>query len=206
MLPVVAMRFFANTDVLATRVENGSVILLCGILPLVVFAHFRRAGLPFRLQAVWSLGRYGGFLVVWVPLAMFLYPYLVHLAGFEFHAQEPLRYYAEASVTSRYWIVLFVTCVGAPIAEEIFFRGFLFRAVQQASTPIVAVIVTSILFGAVHERSVAIPVGALGLCFGYIRMKTGGIGSSILIHVVHNSLTVGLVTVSPEFIKSIYDS
>ncbi len=73
-----------------------------------------------------------------------------------------------------------------------------------AATPIV--IVTAILFGAVHQASVAIPVGVLGLCFGYIRMKTGGIGSSILIHVVHNTLTVGLVSVSPEFVTFVYDT
>ncbi len=206
MLPVVAMQFFAKADVLATRVENGSIILLCGILPLLGFAHLRRAGLPFRMRVGWSLGRYGAFLIVWVPLAMFLYPYLVHLADYKFHAQEPVLYYAGASVSWRYWIVLLVTCIGAPITEEIFFRGFLFRAVQQASTPVVAVIVTAILFGAVHQASVAIPVGVLGLCFGYIRMKTGGIGSSILIHVVHNTLTVGLVSVSPEFVTFVYDT
>ncbi len=205
MLPVAVMRFFESTALLPTRVENGSIILSCGILPLLGFAHLRRAGLPIRLRAVWSLGRYGAFLVVWVPLAMILYPYLVHLADYEFHAQEPVQYFAGASMTSRYWIVLLVACVGAPIAEEIFFRGFLFRVVQQAATPVVAVIVTSVLFGAVHEASVAIPVGVLGLCFGYIRMKTGGIGSSILIHVVHNSLTVGLVSVSPELVDLVYD-
>jgi membrane protease YdiL (CAAX protease family) len=205
MLPAAAMKFFAPTSDLATRVENGSVVLLCGILPLVGFAWWRRASLPRRLRVGWSLGFYGAFLLAWVPLAMILYPYLVHLAGYEFHAQEPVQYYADESMGARLWIVLIVTCIGAPLAEEIFFRGFLFRAVQQVSTPVVAVVVTSILFGAVHEASVAIPVGVLGLCFGYIRMKTGGIGSSILIHMLHNSWTVSLVVANPEFALSIYD-
>jgi membrane protease YdiL (CAAX protease family) len=70
---------------------------------------------------------------------------------------------------------------------------------------VVAVVVTSVLFGAVHEASVAIPVGILGLCFGYIRLKTGGIGSSILIHMVHNTWNVALVMASPELLESIYD-
>jgi membrane protease YdiL (CAAX protease family) len=119
MLPVVGMQFFDQTNDLVTRVENGSLVLLCGIVPLLVFAWLRRAVLPVRLKTAWSIGRYGGFLVIWVPLAMFAYPYLVHLAGQEFQAQEPVRYYAASPGGPGFWLAVIVTCVGAPLAEEI---------------------------------------------------------------------------------------
>ena len=43
-----------------------------------------------------------------------------------------------------------MTCVLAPLAEEFFFRGFLFRVLHERINAVIAVLVTGIAFGLVH--------------------------------------------------------
>ena len=40
----------------------------------------------------------------------------------EFKAQETVRYYATTDFSVRFVLVLVVTCIGAPLAEEVFYR------------------------------------------------------------------------------------
>ena len=116
-----------------------------------------------------------------------------------------MRYYAGTEWGPRFWLVMLVTCVGAPLAEEVFYRGFLWKAIERASTPWVALFATSFVFGIMHEASVRIPVGILGLCFGYLRLKSRGTAAPMLAHMVHNTWTVGAIVAFPNLIDSIYD-
>jgi membrane protease YdiL (CAAX protease family) len=212
LAPVLAAAFLgepakqATPDLeLAAKVENGSLILLPGMLLMIAYGWWRWRDLAAPFRPLPAIGSYLVFAVVWIPFAMMLFPYLVHLAKYKFEAQEPVLYYALPEHDNGIWRVLLVSCVLAPIAEEVFFRGFLFRAVENATSPIVALFVTSALFASVHSPSVMIPVGFLGLFFGYLRLKTGGVGASILLHFVHNGWTVGGLLLFPQWVTLVYD-
>ena len=75
-------------------------------------------------------------------------------------------------------------CVIAPIAEEFFFRGFLFGALRRCGSRVlgreigtwVAAIITGILFGLAHTGSASsqylIPLGFLGFVLCLVRWRT----------------------------------
>lgn len=85
------------------------------------------------------------------------------------------------------------TIIFVPIAEEMAFRGFLHRAVASQrianATPLVmtiaAFVVTSLLFGAIHQRWLA---GALaGVVFALVMYRSGRISSAVVAHMAANA-------------------
>jgi uncharacterized protein len=95
-------------------------------------------------------------------------------------------------------------CVIAPIAEEFFFRGFIFGALRRWHITIagrdvgtwVAAVLTGILFGLAHTGSAAaqylIPLGFLGFVLCLVRWKTGSLYPCMALHSVNNSLALGV--------------
>jgi len=76
----------------------------------------------------------------------------------------------------------------APIAEEIYFRGYLFRSYFQARGPLVAYGATSVLFALLHLNLTALlPILALSLIFCFAYQKTGSIVPSVIGHALNNT-------------------
>jgi uncharacterized protein len=95
-------------------------------------------------------------------------------------------------------------CVIAPIAEEFFFRGFLFGTLRRWHVTIagrdvgvwVAAILTGLLFGLAHTGSAPaeylVPLGFLGFVLCLIRWRTGSLYPCMALHSVNNSLALGV--------------
>ncbi len=95
-------------------------------------------------------------------------------------------------------------CVIAPVAEEFFFRGFLFGALRRLGLrvggrelgPWVAAVITGILFGLAHTGSAAsqylIPLGFLGFVLCVVRWRTGSLYPCIVLHSANNALALGV--------------
>ncbi len=187
------------------EIYAGVVSLLTGFVCTLAYWLVRRPAVPLSLRSGWALSRYGLFLLWWFPLAFVVYPTVVRALGYHVPAQEMLVYLTSRPDEVFWWVGLAVVCIGAPLGEEIFFRGFLFRPIELRFGPWPAILVTSVVFGLVHEPSVAVPITVLGGFFGYVRMKTGGIGSSILLHMVHNTWTVWLAIGAPHLMDFVFD-
>lgn len=88
-------------------------------------------------------------------------------------------------------LVLVVMALGAGLAEELFFRGFLQTRLAQRFSPIAAIVVASVCFGIMHADKVHTPVAALlGLYLGWITERAGSIVPAIVAHVVNNAMAV----------------
>jgi uncharacterized protein len=95
-------------------------------------------------------------------------------------------------------------CVIAPIAEEFFFRGFIFGALRRWHVVVagrdlgiwLAAIVTGILFGLAHTGSASarylVPLGFLGFVLCLVRWKTGSLYPCMALHSINNSLALGV--------------
>lgn len=89
-------------------------------------------------------------------------------------------------------ILLFViTVIGAPLVEELFFRGFVQRGITSASSRVVGVIATAAVFGTIHYQLLQLPaLVAFGLVLGSCAAATGRLGLSIVTHAAFNATTV----------------
>lgn len=91
-----------------------------------------------------------------------------------------------------YKIAGFITvCILAPIIEEILFRGILLRGLlQNGTSPIVAIIVSSLLFGAAHLNPWQfIAAGFLGAIFGFVYYRTRSLWLCMFLHALNNTIS-----------------
>ena len=102
-------------------------------------------------------------------------------------------------------ILAFVTLVIiAPIAEEIIFRGYLFGRLKKYVPVWVAIVVTSIVFGALHGAwNLAVDTFALSVVMCLLRQNTGSIWASILLHMSKNGLAFYILFINPTFLHTL---
>ena len=109
------------------------------------------------------------------------------------------------------WVVLaLVVCVGAPLVEELFFRGLVQTRLVGRLGPVAGIAITSVLFGAAHLIGWAGPVtlvyalaiAGAGVALGTIRQITGRLGTSMMAHSLFNAQAlVALALVNSHAIK-----
>lgn len=85
-----------------------------------------------------------------------------------------------------------LTCVVAPICEELLFRGFIFTALRRWSGMIPAAVITGLVFGGVHAGSAPaldlVPLAALGFGLCLLYRYTGSLYPGIVAHSLNNSV------------------
>lgn len=95
----------------------------------------------------------------------------------------------------------FMTCLVAPVAEEFFFRGFLFRVLHERIGAILGVLITGVAFGLVHLPSgdwigtIVLSLFGMALCVLFLR--TSSLLPCIMLHAFHNSISFGFTKELP---------
>jgi uncharacterized protein len=125
------------------------------------------------------------------------------LAGLHGNEKLPKELGVSNSTAALVGATIFV-CVVAPIAEEFFFRGFIFGALRHMHIEVagrelgtwVAAIITGILFGLAHTGSASsrylIPLGFLGFVLCLLRWRTRSLYPCMALHSINNSLALGI--------------
>jgi membrane protease YdiL (CAAX protease family) len=94
---------------------------------------------------------------------------------------------------------LFIALVGAPIAEELGFRGLLYNKLRQKCPGFVAVLLQAAAFGLVHLPlgiAMACGTGAAGLAFGLIYQWRKTLAAPILGHSSVNAIASAMLMAS----------
>jgi hypothetical protein len=87
----------------------------------------------------------------------------------------------------------FAIAIAAPLVEELLFRGLLQNALAKRMPIWGAIILSSLIFAAVHLQPYAIPgLMSLSIAFGYLYHRTGSLRMNILLHMVNNTVALSL--------------
>jgi membrane protease YdiL (CAAX protease family) len=90
-------------------------------------------------------------------------------------------------------LALLVTAIAAPICEEMFFRGMLFRLLRTRVPLWAAVVLSAIAFGLAHA-SPAVSAALLptfmymGIVLAVVYVRTGSLTNNILLHALSNAI------------------
>lgn len=109
------------------------------------------------------------------------------------------RLWSNAAAPGRNVLLLLAGVVLAPSAEELLFRGILFRRLLRRMGALPAALVSSVLFGALHADHVGATLLALALMVLYA--ETGSLWASIAAHALSN-----LAVILVEWTRVIPDS
>lgn len=88
-------------------------------------------------------------------------------------------------------LLVLIVVVGAPIVEELFYRGLLLRALERRVRAPVAAVASAALFGAVHFQLLQLPALVMfGLVLAVLAQRTGRLGPCMWAHAGFNAYTV----------------
>lgn len=91
-------------------------------------------------------------------------------------------------------LALLAGCVLAPFAEELFFRGYVFRTFLEKRGPWWAYLFSAALFAAVHANvAAAVPIFVLGLILANIFQRSGSILPGMIAHGLNNAIAFVLL-------------
>lgn len=108
--------------------------------------------------------------------------------------QDVVKELAKAETAQMMMLILIAAIVIAPIAEEMFFRGFLYGFLRKHVRPSIAIAFVGALFGLSHSDIAAqIPTALLGVFFCYIYERTGRLAVPILLHAFYNSAQIFII-------------
>ena len=97
------------------------------------------------------------------------------------------------------WITLISVSIFAPLFEEWLCRGLVLRGLLQKTSPVSAILVSSVFFAVLHMNPwQALGAFVLGALFGYFYYKTGSLKLTMLMHCVNNTMAVVLTKI-PSF-------
>lgn len=153
---------------------------------------------PSWLDIVWTPAGYVVYMIasmILVAISLVALPFVdmnqVQDTGFSnlFHSYE--------------YVVAFISLVIlAPIAEEVLFRGYLLQKLGKRAPTWLAIILTSLLFGAVHMAwNVGIDTFALSIVLCLLRLVTGSLWAPILLHALKNGIAFYLLFLNPSVLN-----
>jgi membrane protease YdiL (CAAX protease family) len=102
------------------------------------------------------------------------------------HEQLQVMQEKLSSGGSRWWMFLMAVAF-APVAEEFFFRGLLFRALDREWGGRAALIGSAAFFAMYHPPLAWPPVFAVGLVNAWLFKKTGHLGACVSLHAAYNA-------------------
>lgn len=112
-----------------------------------------------------------------------------HVFGHDIYAD--LRMMAQLFQNPMWPLSVAVLALGAPIAEELLFRGYLMGAFRSTQAQlVVGAVVSTAIWAALHSYTVGgmILVAVLGLMFGAMRIMSGSLRVPLAAHMFNNAV------------------
>jgi membrane protease YdiL (CAAX protease family) len=104
--------------------------------------------------------------------------------------QSNWRRYDSSALVVRVVFAAFIY----PLAEELFFRGFLLGLITRKAGAIAGIVATAVLFTALHGLQGpwigGLQILADGLFFAFVRLRSGSLLLPVAFHIVGNSIAV----------------
>ena len=105
---------------------------------------------------------------------------------------------------STTWIIFFYTALLGPVLEEIIFRGLCIDFGRYGFSTVTSLIISAVCFGIFHGNIIqccyAIP---LGLVLGYVKICSGRLRYSIILHITINMSAIIIIPVLAALISQI---
>lgn len=174
--------------------------LWVGLAGAAVYASRRSgtASLPrdygWRISAWWELpaGAAAGLACQYVVIPLVYLPFELFDHTLSRQLSQPVHRETGAAHTLPAVVLLIIfLAVGAPLIEELFFRGLLLRALLGRMPVPAAIVISSVLFALAHFEAVQLAgLAAFGVVLAYMAWRTGRLGLSIGAHMAFNAAAV----------------
>lgn len=108
--------------------------------------------------------------------------------------KQDVKPFADMIRSEAWWLALIAVGIGAPVSEELIFRGFLFSALAHSRVGVLgAAILTTTAWTSLHAGYSAFgmaEVFAVGLFFSWLLWKTGSLRVPLFCHAAYNTTII----------------
>lgn len=149
-------------------------------------------GLRMRVHDLWRGGGIGA-LVQLIAVPLLYWPILELLDKSASDLEGPARELTDrAEGAVGVVLLILIVGIGAPIVEEVFYRGLFLRALLKRGLPVwAAIAISSTVFGISHLQLLQLPALVLfGIAAGVLAVRSGRLGPPIAAHLAFNMVTV----------------
>ena len=133
--------------------------------------HFNKNALIYSLVA---------YVILYLVLTVYSYAFQI----------SPPEEFIKLMKATPFVLNFLMVVIGAPIVEELLFRGFLFSQLKTTKLGVNgSIILTSLIWTSIHlqyDLFLLIPIFLLGLFLGYLMHKYNSLYLVIIVHAVHN--------------------
>lgn len=113
-----------------------------------------------------------------------------------------VRLLADMLRTDVWWMIALAAVVGAPIAEEVLFRGLMYGVLRASPFgKVAAAAITAVVWASVHAQYSLygiFGIALIGLYLAWVREKTGGLLAPIVCHAAYNASVLTVMMLMPE--------
>jgi membrane protease YdiL (CAAX protease family) len=207
VVSVVVVGLTGNLETPAHQVPTWAMAVSIGAMWVTMLALLRRfvPSMPSLTPSVFPTWFRSSDVVIGVPLGIATQLILVNLVNWPLQRIWPDTFNSD-EVTKRAtdlvdgaqgaWLVLLaiVVVIGAPVVEEVVYRGTVQPVVTSAWGAPIGLAVVAVVFAAIHQSGVEFPgLLAVAVVFGLARHLTGRLGLSIVTHMSFNATALVLV-------------
>jgi membrane protease YdiL (CAAX protease family) len=198
-IPVVVLAgavMFAMQGPRVLESADVSIFEALYLLPVVVILAWRKA--PWRTLGFRGFGanvmQIGCGLLIGVYILTIAHNSILMGLGVETQGEALLAVLKQ--VRSPVGIVIGAV-VAAPLAEEIFFRGFFFQGMRRSYGWQKAALISSALFGALHFQLAAfLPTFLMGYVFALLFNRSNSVWPGVILHGLINAVGVSIALIS----------
>lgn len=150
--------------------------------------------------------------ILWAPAGMVAYFILTSLVTafamgfltFVDYGQTQETGFAEIAAQSEYVLAFISLVIVAPFAEEVLFRGYLFGKLRKYAPLWLSILITSLLFAVVHfQWNVGLDVFALSIVLCLLRVVSGSLWPSIMLHMLKNGVAFYFLFINPTLLSTL---
>lgn len=176
----------------------SQIMLIFWVVFLVRFFHGLNfwSAIPFSTKKIkWQTAIGAGFMVFVINITIMM------LSPFP-DADVPLT--KLTSTTEGLLYFGFLALFLAPFGEELFFRGYIYSAIENNVGALSAIVISAVLFALPHSFQLGdywqgvLLIGILGIVTGVLRWSTGGLKACVICHFSYNLLLL-IVEVAVRF-------
>jgi membrane protease YdiL (CAAX protease family) len=186
-----------DTSVMTTLLSNGRIISLSVIMGLpailiVLWIATRFSRTPFAdyLALRWPSWKMLAVGVAALVALMAVWEVISRVAGRESSPGFMMDVLKTARADGALWLLVIAFCVVAPITEEFFARGFLYRGWSETFLrPAGAILLSSAVWTMMHLQYnwfFLAQVFSIGLLFGYLRYRSNSTWLTVILHGLNN--------------------
>ncbi len=116
--------------------------------------------------------------------------------------RHDLQPFSEMMQSRTWWLIWLAAGVGAPLSEELLFRGLIYGALRRSPLGFIGATLTTAVTWALLHANYSIyglcAITLIGIYLAWLRERTGSLATPIVCHGAYNSLIILLMVLAPN--------